>query len=329
MASISALPNQVVSVATWVRGRRFFDQQAFPVYACILLLTAFACLAVQFFGYSWDQKFVGDFLLAFGTLTGFALLIRWTGFANLAGAMESSLLLLIVSTLSSITAFIAAGLDMPLRDAQFAMADRMLFGFDRTVLLHWDKTWPQAFALSTWIYDTLKTQPFILLGAFFLLRRPAMAWRFLLAWCFALMICCIVFPLTPAYGSPPYMLVWIDVFEGARNGTWRTIGLDVLTGIIHFPSFHAAGAVLLGWGGWQLPWLRWPMALLNAAMMVTAVLVGGHYIVDILAGTVVAVTAIWLATKVAPAAAPSDPAGQFAPDQRLQHDHPVLTSVEA
>jgi membrane-associated phospholipid phosphatase len=70
---------------------------------------------------------------------------------------------------------------------------------------------------------------------------------------------------------------------------------DVLNGVVTFPSFHAAAAILLGWGFWALRWIRWPAVALNIAMFLAAVPIGGHYVADILAGAAAAVLAIKVA----------------------------------
>src|SRR3546814_3235515 len=83
------------------------------------------------------------------------------------------------------------------------------------------------------------------LVAFAVTRRHDAARRFLGAWALTLAMCLAVFPFVPATGTPPYDLHWLDTFERLRSGALRTLGSESLTGIITFPSFHAAAAVLL------------------------------------------------------------------------------------
>jgi membrane-associated phospholipid phosphatase len=139
-----------------------------------------------------------------------------------------------------------------------------------------------------------------LLAVLLLSGQRRQAWLFLTAWSLALAICLAVSPLAPARGTPPYVLEWIDVFHGARDGTMRTLSAQVLTGIITFPSVHAAGAVVLAWGASKARALRVPMAALNVLVVASAVLVGGHYIIDVVAGIAVAAAAIVAAKKLQP-----------------------------
>jgi membrane-associated phospholipid phosphatase len=59
-------------------------------------------------------------------------------------------------------------------------------------------------------------------------------------------------------------------------------------GLVTFPSFHAAGGVMLAWLFWQIPYLRWPMLALNLAMIAATPLMGAHYFADIIGGIIIA-----------------------------------------
>src|SRR3546814_12195667 len=91
---------------------------------------------------------------------------------------------------------------------------------------------------------------------------------------------------------------YLDTFERLRSGALRTLGSESLTGIITFPSFHAAAAVLLGWGFASFGRLGWPLVALNALMFVSAIVGGGHYLVDLIAGAAVALIGLWLAARL-------------------------------
>lgn len=76
----------------------------------------------------------------------------------------------------------------------------------------------------------------------------------------------------------------------------RTTSYDVtdnLVGLVSFPSFHTAGAVI---GAWALrrTVLFWPVMILESLLLLGVPAWGGHYFVDILAGLIVAVIAIVL-----------------------------------
>jgi len=85
-----------------------------------------------------------------------------------------------------------------------------------------------------------------------------------------------------------------------RDGSISDLGANVLEGIVAMPSFHAASAVLLFWFYGKLAYLRWPFWTLNFFMWMSAVPVGGHYLVDVVAGTAIALCAIYQVERCGP-----------------------------
>ena len=68
---------------------------------------------------------------------------------------------------------------------------------------------------------------------------------------------------------------------------------DLLHGsLIGFPSYHCVLALLVSWHAWELKSLRWPLALLNAIIIVSTPSQGGHHLMDVLGA--VPVTALAL-----------------------------------
>ena len=75
-----------------------------------------------------------------------------------------------------------------------------------------------------------------------------------------------------------------------------------------------AAAVILAWAAWPMRAIRWPAILLNGAMLVSAVPIGGHYLIDIVAGCVVAAIGISIARKIGE---PAASAKTYRPPSRL------------
>ncbi|MEI7609953.1 MAG: phosphatase PAP2 family protein, partial [Rhodospirillaceae bacterium] len=63
-------------------------------------------------------------------------------------------------------------------------------------------------------------------------------------------------------------------------------------GIVTFPSFHSALAVLLVWAARGLGRMIIPVAALNAVVLAVTPIYGGHYFVDVIAG--ITITLCWL-----------------------------------
>ncbi|HVU21395.1 MAG TPA: phosphatase PAP2 family protein [Rhizomicrobium sp.] len=70
-------------------------------------------------------------------------------------------------------------------------------------------------------------------------------------------------------------------------------------GLVGFPSFHGALAILVAWYAWPLKTLRWPALILNALVLIATPIQGGHHVVDVFAGFVVAAAGIAIANRVA------------------------------
>ncbi|MGN7997622.1 phosphatase PAP2 family protein [Sphingomonas sp. 22176] len=119
----------------------------------------------------------------------------------------------------------------------------------------------------------------------------------------AILLCLPVFFLMPAaaafdfYGYAP-------VPENARHygrlisalhaHQIHAIDLADLGGIISFPSFHASMAVLFAWALWPFRLLRIVSLPLNLLMWSAAIPIGGHYVVDVLGGSLIALAALRL-----------------------------------
>jgi membrane-associated phospholipid phosphatase len=77
----------------------------------------------------------------------------------------------------------------------------------------------------------------------------------------------------------------LPIFHGLRDGTFRALTAMTAEGIITFPSFHAALAVIFAVALWPVPiLLRWIGLALNILMIASTPIDGGHYFIDVIAG---------------------------------------------
>ena len=81
------------------------------------------------------------------------------------------------------------------------------------------------------------------------------------------------------------------------NGPGRVSPSDV-KGLIGFPSFHAAMAVLVVWYGRSLPYIRWPLVVWNVVVLLATPIQGGHHVVDVLGGLGVVAVSIVLTARL-------------------------------
>lgn len=69
-------------------------------------------------------------------------------------------------------------------------------------------------------------------------------------------------------------------------------------GLIGFPSFHAAMAMIVVWYARELSTMRWFALALNIVVLVATPIQGGHHVVDVLAGFAVAAIAVIFADNL-------------------------------
>ncbi len=143
-------------------------------------------------------------------------------------------------------------------------------------------------------------------------NRTAKGWRFISAWTITLIATALLYPFFTANG--PYLHFGIvpgDIPNLGRDFPWTTGPMieairsghntDVvgsMSGLVYFPSVHTAGAIMFIWAWWENRWLRWPMVLLNLAMLAATPVIGFHYFTDMVGGAIVALLAILLAKRL-------------------------------
>ncbi|SDR48335.1 phosphatase PAP2 family protein [Pseudovibrio sp. Tun.PSC04-5.I4] len=80
----------------------------------------------------------------------------------------------------------------------------------------------------------------------------------------------------------------VDQILQYRSNNWDTLRMDRLTGLIAFPSFHTVMAVLTIYAFWNVRFVFLPVFLLNVLVLISVPIDGGHHLVDVAAGIIVA-----------------------------------------
>lgn len=191
--------------------------------------------------------------------------------------------------------------------SNFAELDRLL-GLDWPAYFHFAMANPELLLYAKFFYAMILVPAFgvpVILG---LTGQYIRLQQFVMAAILALCVVIAVSTLFPAIGT--YFEFGLpsdtEIFKAngyggqardipmLRDGTLRALKLTELGGILTFPSFHAATALLSIWSLWSIWWLRPALLILNAGMLVATPLVGGHYFVDVIAGVSVAALTIQL-----------------------------------
>ncbi|MEJ2624671.1 MAG: phosphatase PAP2 family protein [Pseudolabrys sp.] len=232
---------------------------------------------------------------------------------HLRTATETTAQLLLVLLFGILLTYAATAADLPYRDASLLAADRAL-GFDYQAYLTFFDAQPELRSLIGAAYLMLLPQflaiPLVLLVA----RREARLQIWLLAVAVALILTSAIYLFVPSvtafvyieFGGPAHIPAHyytpVPTIEALRAGVMHTVRLNHLEGLVTFPSFHTAGALLFVWALWPLRRLRWLAVALNAALISATPNIGGHYAVDVIAGAAVMLlsvaTAKWLCSWV-------------------------------
>jgi uncharacterized membrane protein len=199
-----------------------------------------------------------------------------------------------------------------MQDASLLAADRAL-GFDWQGYVQFVDAHP---TLASWLncgYGMIRWPIFAIPVVLAAQRRYRRIVEFTLAFGAALAVTTVISALVPAIGvyhqigldpaslkniDPRAYLEQLRDLPPTRDGTLRQLALLGLGGIVTFPSFHAASAVLYTWALWSVRWLRPLVVVVNGAMLAATPINGGHYLVDVIAGIAIAVAAIVAARRI-------------------------------
>lgn len=226
--------------------------------------------------------------------------------------LGSTAQILLIPVLMTPLTYVAASVNLPMQDAALDMLDRVLgldwmawfnFFYERHALL---VATVLAYSMIGWPLFGIP----IVLGW---TRRYRRLQEFTLAFGIALIVTTIISAFVPAMGTYDFLKYMPDpaVFTpGAyleqlrdlpmvRDGSLRELSYGQLTGIVTFPSFHAAAAALYLWALWPVRWLGPAAATVNVAMLLATPIGGGHYFIDVFAGLVIAAAAVAAARRIA------------------------------
>lgn len=220
---------------------------------------------------------------------------------------------IVASAIAGPLSYVANALDWPLQDRALLLIDRAI-GLD-----------PQSVAAfannHSWLVDYLNCGyglikwpllaiPIVLTMTLQLIRLQ----QFVLALNIALAVTVVISMFVPAVGtyyglnlSPAETFPLLDSANYAaqlrdimalRNGSLRHLELYKLVGIVSFPSFHTASAVLYGWALWSVRGFRAGAIGVSTWIVVATPVIGAHYIIDVIGGAAVAAASIVLAGRL-------------------------------
>ena len=224
---------------------------------------------------------------------------------HLCAVTEAAAQMLLILLFGILLTYAALTTNFPYRDAELYAIDGAL-GLDRRAYLDFINSRPLLAELSGYCYQSLLPQfalvPMLLMIANQLphLRRWMIAFGLALITTSAISIfmpavaAFVYLDLTPQVYANVASTVYTHVptLEALRAGTLHSIKLDNLEGLVTFPSFHTAGALMFIWALRTVPFVRWPAVALNIALIAATPIDGAHYFIDLIGGAAVAFAAI-------------------------------------
>ncbi len=102
------------------------------------------------------------------------------------------------------------------------------------------------------------------------------------------------------YEPSPEQAHYLRHFQGLRSGELRQITLEGAAGLVTFPSFHTAEALLMALAFRRRRGLFVAFGALNAMVVLSTMTTGWHYFADVVAGALVAGISFWVVQLAAP-----------------------------
>ncbi|MBR1266152.1 phosphatase PAP2 family protein [Bradyrhizobium sp. AUGA SZCCT0222] len=212
-----------------------------------------------------------------------------------ANMLEAVAWMFTFAATASVLTYLAASCANPLQDAMMERWD-LAIGFDWSAWHAALLNQPNLNRLLLVVYNTLFAQ-FLLAVIYFSKRdESARLEELMLLMCATVVPTALVSAMWPTLG--PFAVHGVgdvtylrDLLALRAGGPWQFESL-AMQGIVAMPSFHTVLAVLFTYAFRGTGPLGYGIATLNAAMLLSIPPIGGHYLVDLLAGVALAVGAI-------------------------------------
>jgi PAP2 superfamily len=190
----------------------------------------------------------------------------------------------------AVLSYLTVTANFPLIDRQLAEVDAVL-KLDWLAFFEWVEARPTIKGVLVVAYHSGMTQVAVLLLWLNACGRFERIWEFVWLFVTALLVIIPISWILPAASAWVYFGVaeradayhLVD-FNALRSGQMTYISLAQVNGLITFPSFHAALAVILIYACRGVKAIFPVFLVLNLLMLAATPTVGGHYFIDIIAG---------------------------------------------
>lgn len=283
----------------------------FVSYACIMVLSLLVLYArgINISDQTWTS--LGTACALAAAFAGGPFLLKSEA-ARLGGLTAAAFVAMLAPLSLMSYATTSLGAFFPLHDEFFAEIDQKM-GFDWLAAIALVNTWPTVVDVLKASYHYTIAAVIYALAFLNVVKRTdrivELFWGVVLT-CVAANIISAALPAAGAYvwHQPIQDIrsaisadsgVWhMKHFEALRDGSFRLFDLSSTEGLVTFPSYHTAMALLIplamrGFG--VVTALAWCFALIVVASTIP---IGGHYLIDVLAGAGLAFAFAYVSTHV-------------------------------
>jgi len=193
--------------------------------------------------------------------------------------------------------YLAVSEQFAIIDPVLAQIDRFI-GFDWNAHIGWVNERPVLLGMLQWAYDSLVLQLVFIFTVFYVTANYERLREFIMVFFIMGFVTTILVTFFPAAGASYIYQPGADLmtnmasvpgsyslehFFGLHNGDINSVTITNSIGLITFPSFHTEAAVLYIWAV-RRTIMFWPSFVLNVLMIISTISIGGHYIIDLVAG---------------------------------------------
>lgn len=271
----------------------------------LIIMAACGLAAIPFFaaGFWLDANLVSTvFEIPIAGILAGRLLMRYQETYRFGSVVEGNLLMSLVGIFGLMVCYAAAAAGAPLADMTFLELDRRL-GYEWIDYAQFVSASRPARLILQGAYISIFIQPIIISPILYFTGQAIRFEKFILATMLSVSITASIFLCLPATTAwtflgqeelaarvfsdlPLSTNSWVTDLIRVRAGEGRHV--TSAAGIVAFPSYHCVSALLNIWAVWAAGRIRLIFVLLNIIMIASAPIFGGHYVIDLVGGALVA-----------------------------------------
>jgi hypothetical protein len=252
-------------------------------------------------------------LLSAALVAGGVFYTRMRKDERLSAMLFGAAFLVVFSAAFSLLNYLLLTVAGPRIDGSLAAADRSL-GVDWPAMMAFMADWPHVNLMLKLCYGSVMPQIALLIIVLSFLGRTEQVYKLALSIALGAMLTVAFWTVFPSFGAfsvyslpsrvSTHLSLALDHGYAADLVSLLAHGPGAISptdakGLVGFPSFHGALAMLVAWYGRDVAYLRWPVLVLNALVVLATPIQGGHHVVDLMGGLVVALAAVAATDRIA------------------------------